>query len=97
MKRLILIFTLALCGSLLTKVYAADYTVKFDPYADTRGNKAEVQIKTICIDGYKYLVTYTPLSPGGNRGHEASTIQMWKQTKSTTGGFLAPEPQKCGE
>lgn len=78
---------------LSTKLFAADYTVKVSKYSKISSiseNSATIMIKTICIDGYKFLITYTP-AHSDESSPALNTIQMYEKVS----GMIYP--MQCGK
>ena len=71
---------------------AADYTVKVPQYSCDAKRETSIILKTICINGYKFLVTYVPAHTAKSSA-ALTTTQMYKQQ-----GLNAPStPMKCSD
>lgn len=93
MKKFIAVIIVSIIALYVSVASAADYTVKVPRFGEPYDSKLETNIiiKTICIDGYKFLVTYFPV--GLSDSGTVSTIQMYKQQ-----GLNAPStPMKCSD
>lgn len=89
MKKIIAVIIVSIIAFYFSFASAADYTVNVPRIDSSSRSETVVIIKTICIDGYKFLVTYFPV--GTSDSVSVSTIQIYKHQ-----GFNAPStPMKC--
>ena len=98
MKKLIIVVIvsiIALCVSY--QANAADYTINVPQYSEQyisgRSHDTKILLKTICINGYKFLVTYIPVG-SSDASPQLSVIQMYKASESS---YKNESPMKCAD
>lgn len=99
MKTFIILFIILIISFAFIKPgNSAEYGVDV-PGVSFDTTKEKIRLNTVCINGYVFLVANTPMVfvAQGTSSSNVSVIQMWKQTRSTRGEVLNPEPMKCGE
>lgn len=92
MKKLIAVMIAVIVAFYVSYAAAADYGIEVPQYSprDKGHWKTQILIKTICIDGYKFLVTYLPADVPYSSGI-VSTIQMYQHIDSTASAV----PMRC--